>query len=270
MTRAIFFDIDGTILDRQHGIAQITPRVASAMRKLQAAGDKIFIATGRPVSFIYGELLNFGFDGFVTANGALELAGGEVIFESKLDMEGVKKICAKADAENINYILQSYPNTYLRRNFTAAENFCTKIGVDYTKFIRDFDLDKISISKIECMTERTDAENLDVIYKKILSTPGFTGWADPFHYMTMEIYSDKVSKATGILKMLEHFKIPVENSYAFGDGINDTEMIKTVGTGLVMGTAKDELKKVGKYVVPGVHEDGVAVGIENYILGTRQ
>lgn len=266
MSKAVFFDIDGTILDREHGIGQITPRVSSAMKKLQAAGNKIFIATGRPCAFIYGELLNFGFDGFVTSNGALVLAGGKVIFESKMDMDAVKKICATADAENINYILESYPNNYLPRNFTAAENFCKKIGVDYTKFIRDFDFDKISVSKIECVTERTDAETLEEVYKKILAVPGVTGWADPFHYKSTEIYSDKVSKATGILKMLDYFKIPVEDSYAFGDGYNDREMIQTVGTGLVMGTAKDELKAVASYVVPGVHEDGVAVGIENYIL----
>lgn len=267
MSKAVFFDIDGTILDRERGIAEITPSVASAMKKLQAEGNKIFIATGRPVAFIYKEILNFGFDGFVTSNGALVLAGNKVIFESNLSKDAVKKICATAEAENINYILESYPNNYLPRNFTAAENFCKKIGVDYTKFIRDFDLDKISVSKIECITDRPDNENLDAVYKEILSTPGVTGWADPFHYKSTEIYSDKVSKATGILKMLEYLKIPVENSYAFGDGYNDIEMIQTVGTGIVMGTAKDELKKVGKYVVPGVHADGVAFGIENYILG---
>lgn len=266
MSKAIFFDIDGTILDRQNGIEKITPRVASAMRKLQAAGDKIFIATGRPVSFIYKEILNFGFDGFVTSNGALVLTGDKVIFKSELNKDAVKKICATAEAENIDYILESYPNNYLPRNFTAAENFCTKIGVDYTKFIRDFDLDKISVSKIECVTERTDNEKLDEIYKKILATPGVTGWADPFHFKSTEIYSDTVSKATGILKMLEYLKIPVENSYAFGDGYNDIEMIKTVGTGLVMGTAKDELKKFASYVVPGVHDDGVAFGIEHFVL----
>ena len=267
MDKAIFFDIDGTILDREHGIAEITPRVAAAMRKLQAAGDKIFIATGRPVSFIYKEILDFGFDGFVTTNGGLVLAGGEVIFESHLNIDGVKKICARAESENINYILESYPNTYLPRNFTAAEKFCKDIGVDYTKFIRDFDFNKISVSKIECMTARQDLENLDEIYKEMLATSGFTGWEDAFHYRTMEIYSDTVSKATGILKVLEHFKIPVKNSFAFGDGLNDREMIQTVGTGIVMGNAKDDLKRFGKYVVPSVHDDGVAVGIENFILG---
>ena len=266
MNRAIFFDIDGTILDREHGIKEITPRVKTAMKKLQAAGDKIFIATGRPAAFLYKELLEFGFDGFVTSNGALVLIDGEVIFKSELDIAGVKKICALAESEQIEYIIESYPNNYVPKNFAVAEKFLKKIGVDYSKFIRDFDIDKISISKIECVSDRKDAENLDVVYKKMLAMPGFTGWADPFHYMSMEIYSDKVSKATGILKVLENFNIPVENSYAFGDGHNDSEMIKTVGMGFVMETAKDELKKVGKYVVPGVHDDGVAFGIEKYIL----
>lgn len=269
MTKAIFFDIDGTILDRERGIKTITPRVRQAMKKLQAAGNYLFIATGRPFAFLYKELLDFGFDGFVTSNGALVLVDGEVIFKSEVDNAGVKKICAIADAEKIEYIIEGYPNNYFPKNFKVAENFLKRIGVDYSKFIREFDIDKISISKIECISERKDAENLDVIYKKMLSMPGFTGWEDPFHYRSMEIYSDEVSKATGILRVLKHFGIPVKNSYAFGDGHNDSEMIQTVGTGIVMGTAKDELKKVAKYVVPGVHEDGVAVGIEKYILNLK-
>ena len=266
MSKAIFFDIDGTILDRERGIGKITPRVENAMRKLQAEGDKIFIATGRPVSFIYKEILDFGFNGFVASNGALVLVEDKVIFKSRLDSEGVKKICAYAESENIEYILEAYPETYVPKKFLVAEDFLKRIGVDYSKFIREFDIDKISVSKIECISDRTDAETLDDIYKKMLDTPGFTGWEDPFHYMSMEIYSDTVSKATGILKVLEHFNIPVENSYAFGDGLNDHEMIKTVGTGFVMGNAKDELKKFATHVVPGVHDDGVAFGIENYIL----
>ncbi len=266
MTKAIFFDIDGTILAREQGILQITPRVERAMQALQKAGHKIFIATGRPIAFIYPELLNFGFDGFVLSNGALVLVGGEVIFKSELDMAGVKKICEYAESERLEYILESYPEIYCPRRFTVCYDFFKKIGVDSSKYISEFDFDKISVSKVECVTARTDAENLEVVYKKILSTPGFTGWADPFHFKTTEIYSDKVSKATGILRVLEHLGIGVENSYAFGDGNNDREMLRTVGTGFAMGTAKDDVKRFAKIVVPSVHEDGVAFGIENYIL----
>lgn len=266
MRKAIFFDIDGTLLDRVHGIDKITPRVESALRNLQKAGHYIFIATGRPAAFIYPEILNFGFDGFVMSNGALVLVDGKIIFRSELDRKGVKKICEYAASERIEYMLESYPDVYFPRSFTTCEEFCRKIGVDYSKFIRSFDIEKISVSKIECVTARKDPENLDVIYKKMLATPGFTGWADPFHFKSMEIYSDKVSKATGILHVLDYLGIDVKNSCAFGDGYNDREMIKTVGTGFAMATGSDELKNSAAHVVPGVHEDGVAFGIEKFLL----
>lgn len=265
--KAIFFDIDGTILAVGGGTRQITPRVAAAMRNLQKAGHKIFIATGRPIAFMYGGLMDFGFDGFVTNNGAAIIVGGELIFRSDLDTATVKKICAAAESEGIEYMLESYPVVYCPRGFTACDDFFAKIGVDASKIVRDFDLDKIGVNKIECVTARTDAENLDAIYKKMLATPGLTGWADPFHFHTTEIYSSEVSKATGILRVLDHFGIDIADSYAFGDGHNDREMIQTVGTGFAMGTATDELKRLAKFTVPSVFEDGVAVGIENYILG---
>jgi len=266
MKKAIFFDIDGTILDKEHGIPELTPRVQKAMKNLQSQGHYIFIATGRPYAFMQKDILNFGFDGFVMSNGALIMLGGEVIFQSSLDMREVKKICDFAESEKIEYMLESYPNTYCPKGFDACEAFFKKIGVDYSGFIREFDFEKISVSKIECVSARRDFEQLNDAYKKILSTPGFTGWADPFHFKSLEVYSDKISKATGILKVLEHLKVDVKNSYAFGDGYNDVEMIKTVGTGFVMATAKDDVKKFADVIVPSVHEDGVAVGIEKYIL----
>ena len=266
MKKAIFFDIDGTIIDKEHGISEVTPRVQKAMKNLQEAGNYIFIATGRPHAFMQKDILNFGFDGFVMSNGALIMLGGEVFSQSFLNPKAVKKLCDFAVTENIEYMLESYPNIYCPRGFTACDNFFKKIGVDYSKFVRDFDIEKISVSKMEFISARTDLENVEVAYKKILAEPGFTGWADPFHFKTMEVYSDKVSKATGILKVLKHLQIDVKNSYAFGDGYNDVEMMKTIGTGLVMATAKDEVKKFASAIVPSVHDDGVAVGIEKYIL----
>ena len=266
MTKAIFFDIDGTILDKEHGIAEITPRVQSAMKNLQKQGNYIFIATGRPYSFLPENILNFGFNGFVMSNGAVIMLDGKIFFQSSLDTKKIKKLCDFAETENIEYMLESYPDIYCPRGFTACENFFKKIEVDYSKFIRDFDIEKISVSKMEFISSRTDLENVEIAYKKILAEPGVTGWADPFHFKTMEVYSDEVSKATGILKVLEHLNIEVKNSYAFGDGFNDREMLQTVGTSFVMATAKDEVKKFANIVVPSVHDDGVAVGIEKYIL----
>lgn len=266
MRKAIFFDIDGTILDAVGGITKITDRVRAAMKNLQAAGHLIFIATGRPYAFMQKEILNFGFDGLVMNNGAVAMVGDEIIFRQDIPLSDVKKIVDIATADNIEYIFESHPYTYCKKGFVAFEKFFKRVNADQSKIIQDFDFDKISVSKIECLTERMDLENVNETYKKILATPRFTGWADPFHFKTLEIYSDKVSKATGIFKVLEHFNIPVENSYAFGDGKNDYEMISQVGTGMAMATGAEDFKRSAKYVVPSIHEDGVAVGIEKYIL----
>ena len=266
MKKAIFFDIDGTILDKEHGISEITPRVQKAMKNLQAAGNYIFIATGRPYTFMQKDILNFGFDGFVMSNGALVMLGDEIISKICLDNKSIKKLCDFAESKNIEYMLEGYLETYWKKNFSTCESFFKKIGVDYSKFITDFDIEKISVLKLEFISSRKDLEQLEIDYKKILEEPGFTGWADPFHFKTMEVYSDKVSKASGILKVLEHLNIDIKNSYAFGDGYNDIEMIQTVGNGFVMATAKEDLKKFATEIVPSVHDDGVAFGIEKFIL----
>ena len=82
----------------------------------------------------------------------------------------------------------------------------------------------------------------------------------------LELYSKKNTKATGILTALKHLGIPVEQSYAFGDGKNDIEMLSTVGCGIAMGNASDEVKSYAHQVTDSVLEDGVATGIEKYIL----
>ena len=66
---------------------------------------------------------------------------------------------------------------------------------------------------------------------------------------------------------MEKLGLPREQSFAFGDGLNDLEMMDTVGTALVMGNGQPELKEKADFIVPTVAEDGVAYGVEHYILG---
>ena len=58
-------------------------------------------------------------------------------------------------------------------------------------------------------------------------------------------------------KLLGYKKSLNQDSYAFGDGLNDLEMIQTVGTGVAMGNAVDELKAVSDLVCDSVHNNGL-------------
>ena len=66
--KAIFFDIDGTLIAMNKGVQKIHETVVDALKNLQRAGHKIFLATGRPFGFLDETLLKPGFDGFVTCN----------------------------------------------------------------------------------------------------------------------------------------------------------------------------------------------------------
>ena len=81
-----------------------------------------------------------------------------------------------------------------------------------------------------------------------------------------ELYSSKNTKASGIIKLLDYLDIDVENSYAFGDGRNDIEMLNTVGCGIAMGNASEDVKIHADRITEPVHQDGIALGIKNFIL----
>ena len=83
----------------------------------------------------------------------------------------------------------------------------------------------------------------------------------PDHH-SLEIYSNEVSKATGILDVLHELNIDIKDSYCFGDGPNDVEMFETVGHPIAMGNAIEDIKKRAEIICPSVHENGVAIQLE--------
>ena len=85
-----------------------------------------------------------------------------------------------------------------------------------------------------------------------------------------ECYSKEgVHKGMALLKLGEIFGISREKIAAFGDGSNDTMMLKTVGMGVAMANAMPEVKKAADRLTDSNDEEGVARFIEKYILKTE-
>lgn len=57
--------------------------------------------------------------------------------------------------------------------------------------------------------------------------------------------------------MCEHLKIPVKDSIAFGDSMNDKEMLETAGYSVCMENGSDTLKKLADEICPDVEQDGL-------------
>ena len=264
MGKAVFFDIDGTLINIHKGQTKLSDTVRTAIHDLREAGHHAFIATGRPWAYLSPELTGSGlFDGFIVMNGAAVLLNGKVIYQKPLPMATVREITSIAEQHQIEYILESNPHVYLKEEYKGLEEVYRAIDIDTDQFVRDYALEDISVSKIEFLCDTPGANG---VFKQLLAWPGLTGLIDPTLLKYMELYSADISKGTGILEALRYLGLPVADSYAFGDGLNDIEMMETAGHSLVMGNAGPELKARAEHVLPTVDEDGVAEGINRYIL----
>ena len=72
-----------------------------------------------------------------------------------------------------------------------------------------------------------------------------------------EFYSPTISKATGIQKVLDYYHLDQDDTYAFGDGENDLEMIDFCRVGVAMGNACDVLKEKANIVCKSIVDDGL-------------
>ena len=71
-----------------------------------------------------------------------------------------------------------------------------------------------------------------------------------------------VTKGDAITELLDYFGIDRKDSYAFGDSNNDVEMLRTVGTGVVMGKHSKIAGEAASMITGTVKEEGIAQALE--------
>lgn len=81
----------------------------------------------------------------------------------------------------------------------------------------------------------------------------------------LEIFDGGVSKYNAIKLIMEKENIKNEDVIAFGDGLNDVDMIKLSGIGVAMGNALDEVKEASDYITISHNDDGVIYFLRGYL-----
>ena len=260
MKKAAFFDVDGTLIDCTIGIMDISDRVKKAIKDFQKAGNVAFVSSGRPYAFLNKELLNFGFDGFVLGNGAQVLINDETKFFSGIDRELVKEVVSNCERLNIDYCLQGPKYSYLKEDFTRILEYYREYGItnDFLEF--NFNIDEVDVFKIEMFP----ADEEGCKYCESLDQGEFNCFKN-YPGEVYEMYPVKNSKGEGLLKTIELEGVELKDSYAFGDGRNDIEMIQTAAHGIAMGNAVPELKEVANEFTDAIADDGIATYLEKIL-----
>lgn len=253
--KILFLDIDGTIVRPDHTIEEST-RIAIA--EMKNKGIEVVLATGRPLHEIMETAKELQIDSFVAYNGSLAIYKGTEIFKEFMDGDNLRKYLEVAKAHNHEIILYSRNKNYL----TNLETPLVK------QFLEQFHLKKNemftgeSINEILSLTLLTPDENeinhypeLENIHFSQVNVNGYTGCYD--------VILDNVNKGVAVKKILDHLLIPEGLAIAFGDGLNDVEMLSTVGESFAMGNAHPKLKPYAKHVTTDVHNSGVYNGLKS-------
>ena len=254
--KIFFFDIDGTLCHMN----KVSPRVAKAIQDIRKKGHLCFIASGRPPTFIQEAVKDVGFDGFVLCNGGYAFTDNEILHEVKLNDEYLKPLLQFLRDHNCEYILQTKNACYLDKDYHRLYDFYDRIGINAKAFIREYDEESLldDLIKIEIWP---DTYEFGATIKQ--EWPHYT-WHQ-YISSNMEMYLEGISKAWGIMQVANKYGIAYENTYCFGDGTNDIEMLEAVCNSYAMGNASDEVKAHAKNVCPSIEEDGIAVILETFL-----
>ena len=258
--KILFFDIDGTLIDRRLGVPEIPEEVLAKMRWLQEQGHKLLISSGRPKRFIEA-YQNIGFDGFILSNGGYVEIDGRSVYENRMEYEHAKAVADLLDELQLEYMIETADQIYIRSEFQTLYGFFAAIGRGHV-FTFDFDRDEVlhRTLKIECNCTEKEVEQIRTTVSRLFSFELGTDRHGTEH--DFEIFPTTVSKATGVQKVLDYYGAEQTDTYAFGDGLNDREMFQFCQVSVAMGNGEEALKELATLICPPIQERGLVRALD--------
>lgn len=281
---ALFFDIDGTLVSfRTHEIPAST---IFALTQAKANGHKVFISTGRPPLII----TNLGaiehlIDGFVTINGALCFVGQGCGLVGKGTTSLAISSHEQTQSENCKVVrCKDIPKEDVRVVVGDAQEKRYGLIVVGEKDVAVLDpegeVDRVFRGEIAVENLGLSKPLETVLEQRILQlTPFFSEeyerelmaripscTSGRWHPAFTDITAKGADKGEGILALAAHLGLDPHYTMAFGDGGNDSSMIKAAGIGVAMGNALESLKKEADFITSSVDDDGVLNALRHFKL----
>ncbi|RLL43584.1 Cof-type HAD-IIB family hydrolase [Oceanobacillus piezotolerans] len=247
-----FFDIDGTLLN---GEKKLPASTKESIFKLKEAGHIVAIATGR-APFMYEDLRKeLEINTYISYNGQYVVLEGEVLYTNPLNMDELIRLTEIAKANEHPVVFMDHDDmkanvpehTYITESISTLR--IDRFPTHDPYYYRGRDLYQ---SLLFCM------EGEEKPYESEFKAFDFVRW----HPYSVDILPRGGSKAKGIEKVVEKLGIAKENIYAFGDGLNDIEMLSAVHHGIAMGNGEEKAKQAARYVTLSVEEDGISYGLK--------
>lgn len=256
-------DMDGTLLNDEH---KITPRTIKAVQALVKQGTEFILATGRHYEDVYLMAQQLGVDAcLITSNGArVHDHRGRVLYENHMPVNLVERVLQISRGFELHRNLYQQDLWLVEEPHEALLAMHDQSGFRYS--MTDFaELDLSHIDKIYFTAKHEKLVPLERVLSERFSRQLNITFTSPEY---LEVMNLGVSKGQALQKLLKIKGKSAEQTVAFGDGMNDLDMLKLVGYGVVMDNASNQVKAKlpNKRVAHSHAKEGVADFIESYLL----
>ena len=260
MKNIYFFDIDNTLLD--HVTFSIPASALSAIAELKQSGHTIVVATGRSYGHAKPYVDQIQPDYVITQNGARILKDDQEMFSIPLDRQSLIELFDWIDQQGHAFGVNDGDSGYVSNPIPSVIGPMNSVGMPFQSHDR-FYLHQPAYQGWLFFAEHLDAQLIPEILERF---PDFdlVRW----HPMGVDVMPKAVNKWTGCQWVLKHAGFASHQAIAFGDGLNDMEMIQGVGLGIAMENGHPELKAIADRIAPALHLDGIATMLKQ-LEGSR-
>lgn len=274
MSKIIFLDVDGTIVDYDN---HIPDSARQAIRKARENGHLVYVCTGRSKAEMPDDIWNIGFDGMIGGNGSYVEHKGQILQHQLIPYETAKRAVDWLEARGLEFYLESNNGLFASRNFRevarptlrtyalgkgASEDQVLHMeaedalhGLIYGGNLYRDDLNKISFI-LHSYQDHLDSKEAFPELKA--GTWGGRGEEALFGDLGVK----DIHKAYAVDVILQHLGANREDTIAFGNAKVDIPMLEACQIGVAMGNGGPEILAMADLITDDVREDGLYKAFE--------
>ena len=271
MKKLLFFDIDGTLAYPQQ---QPPASTVEAICQARHNGHMAFISTGRTIDSIPEAVSRIGFDGGIFSAGGQVAIGDTVLFHFHMEDVLLQQILLRLRTMPVFFALETADGRFHSENADEILRLTnlTEISESAMKLTKEILYDPNMRPMSEYVGQpvfkiayhcpkgaaseylSSELQNLAklVNYDNLLDLPISVG----------EISDPSVNKGRALRELCRHLGMTTDDCIAFGDSMNDVEMLQTAGIGVSMGNASDHVKALADMVCDRCECDGIAKALK--------
>ena len=249
MKGIVSFDMDMTLLNHaDYSIPQ------SALRALRLLRERYYvvIATGRDLDskFSAGLAELVKPDAVIHLNGTKVTVGDELIYQHTMERELVRRLLSFAQGKEFAVGLTTGDEDYFINPAFVVRHDLHRWGQSDRNFKDPWKLPDMEVRTLTYIGGEAGGRLMESAFPD-MKFPMFSSKEGA------DIVEKGASKAEGLKRLCAYYGVPLSDTVAFGDSMNDYEILKTAGIGVAMGNAFSELKEAADYVTTAIDEDGV-------------